>query len=75
MNSQNLNSTASELLTPEKASRFTGLSQQTLANMRCTGRGPAFHKIGAKYVRYDTVDLDQWMRSRRFHSTSEASAA
>jgi len=43
------------LLTPSQAAEFTGLSNQTLANMRSTGRGPAYFKVG-KYVRYDETD-------------------
>lgn len=63
-----------ELLTPAEAAARTGLKEATLANMRCRGDGPAFHKI-SKFVRYDSADLDRWMRARRYHSTSEASEA
>ena len=66
--------TPGELLTPDQTAKRTGLSAATLANMRCTGRGPVFHKI-AKYVRYDSNDVDAWMRSRRYTSTSQESAA
>ncbi|WP_155986381.1 helix-turn-helix domain-containing protein [Novosphingobium resinovorum] len=61
---------AGKLLTPSEASEHTGLGIQTLANMRNTGRGPAFFKI-SRFVRYDENDLDEWMRSRRFTSTSQ----
>lgn len=71
---QNEEERGGELLTPAQASRVTGIAEGTLANYRTTGRGPAFHKI-ARYVRYDSTDLDQWMRSRRYTSTSQASAA
>lgn len=60
-----------ELLTPSDAAKRTGLKEATLAQMRCRGDGPAFHKI-ARFIRYDSVDLERWMRSRRFRSTSEA---
>lgn len=62
---------AGELLTPSDAAKRTGLKEATLAQMRCRGDGPAFHKI-SRFVRYDSIDLDRWMRSRRFRSTSEA---
>lgn len=75
MNEQStIEAPAGELLTPAQAARRTGLKEATLANMRCRGDGPAFLKI-SKFVRYDSCDLDQWMRSRRYTSTSQASAA
>jgi len=58
------------LLTPQEAATFTGLKDQTLANMRHTGRGPVYFKVG-RYVRYDERDLAAWMRRRRFTSTSQ----
>lgn len=63
-----------KLLTPSEAAARTGLKEATLANMRCRGDGPAFHKI-SKFVRYDAVDLERWMRSRRFRCTSELRSA
>lgn len=73
MNDQSTISQASagELLTPSQAAKRTGLKEATLAQMRCRGDGPAFHKI-SRFVRYDSVDLDRWMRSRRYRSTAEA---
>lgn len=65
---------AGKLLTPLEAAAFTGLSDQSLANMRSTGRGPAYFKVG-RYVRYDEHDLSAWMRSRRYTSTSQEAAA
>lgn len=64
-----------EMLTTAQASELTGLVETTLANMRCTGKGPPFYKMGGgKYVRYDSNELMAWMRSKRCASTSEASA-
>ena len=65
---------ASELLAPQQAAAVTGLSADTLANMRSTGRGPAYFKVG-RYVRYDAGDLAAWMRSRRYTSTSQEAVA
>lgn len=65
--------TAGELLTPSQAAARTGLKETTLAQMRCRGDGPIFHKI-SKFVRYDSADLERWMRSRRYTSTSEVAA-
>ena len=64
-----------EMLNTAQASKITGLLETTLANMRCTGKGPPFYKMGGgKYVRYDYNDLIDWMRSKRCVSTSEFSA-
>lgn len=72
MNAQNHAFAAGgELLTPAEAASYLGLSAGTLANFRCTGEGPAFHKV-ARFVRYDREDLRNWMRSRRYRSTAEA---
>ena len=72
MNSENTAfAIGGQLLTPAEAARITGLTEGTLANFRVNGRGPAFHKV-ARYVRYDSADLQNWMRSRRYRSTAEA---
>lgn len=68
--------TAGRLLTPREASALSGLSVKTLANLRCQGGGAPYYRIGGgKFVRYDQHELASWMRSRRFTSTSQESAA
>ena len=74
MNEQPVPHGGGELISTEQAARRSGLSVSTLNTMRCTGRGPAYFKIG-RYVRYDSNDLAAWLRSRRFTSTSQESAA
>jgi hypothetical protein len=64
---------ASSLLKPDAAATIIGVSPKTLANLRCSGKGPAFYKVGGR-VRYDTAELESWMRSRRYTSTSEATS-
>jgi excisionase family DNA binding protein len=66
--------TGGKLLSTTEAAAYTGLSDQTLANYRSSGRGPAYFKVG-RYARYDEHDLRAWMRSRRFTSTSQESVA
>ena len=44
------------LLRPTEAAKSLGLHPQTLANLRHTGRGPAFVKLGSA-VRYDADAL------------------
>jgi|GWRWMinimDraft_5_1066013.scaffolds.fasta_scaffold123695_1 hypothetical protein len=71
--SENTATTNGQMLAPEAAGRITTLSPKTLANMRVVGGGPPFYKVG-RYVRYDRIELEQWMRSRRYYNTAEASA-
>lgn len=52
------------------AAAHLGLSKSTLDKLRLTGGGPAFLKLG-KVVVYDPADLDEWLASKRRHSTSE----
>ena len=68
------NNNSGELLTPEQVAKWTGLTRGTLANLRVRGSGPAYFKV-ARFVRYDSNDVDAWLRSRRYTSTSQESAA
>ncbi|MCP5382036.1 MAG: helix-turn-helix domain-containing protein [Kordiimonadaceae bacterium] len=52
------------------AAAYCGLSKSTFDKYRITGEGPAFLKLGRAVV-YDLKDLDFWMESNRFTSTSE----
>lgn len=61
------------LLTPAEAAVHVGLSIQTLANFRTIGGGPVYFKL-SRFVRYDEADLNDWMRRRRFTSTSQERA-
>ena len=62
-----------DLLSVKQAAEVVVLSVSALNRFRVTGEGPPYFKVG-RYVRYDRDDLKVWMRSRRFRSTSEASA-
>jgi len=64
----------SELLTVKQAAVFVGLSVPTLNRMRVQGGGAPYYKLGAQ-VRYDRAELEVWMRSRRYTSTSQETAA
>lgn len=48
------------MLSTRRAADFLGLSPGTLANWRCSGTGPEFHKLGAKAVRYRVAALRRW---------------
>lgn len=55
----------------KNASTYTGLSEKTLATMRCHGNGPKFVKRGRIF--YFTADVDEWMNSQgRLTSTAQA---
>ncbi len=53
------------------AAAYVGLSESTLAKMRCRGDGPRYSKAG-KIVLYATAVLDDWLEARSRLSTSEA---
>lgn len=63
-------SAPSKMRVPEAAS-YLKLSPSTLNKMRCSGGGPRFAKAGPRVVIYDRSDLDEWLKSRTWHSTSE----
>jgi len=54
----------------DKVADLLGLSKSTLAKMRLSGKGPVFSKLGRRVV-YRPEDVDAWIASRRFRSTSE----
>ena len=48
-----------------------GLTPATLEKLRVIGGGPSFYRVGPKRILYDPADLDSWVRSKKFASTSE----
>ncbi len=53
------------------ASLYTGLSEKTLAMMRCNGTGPQFIKRGRVFYYQD--DVDAWLNAQgRLTSTAQA---
>jgi len=53
------------------ASKYTGLSEKTLAMFRCNGKGPKFIKRGRIF--YYQTDIDEWMNANgRITSTAQA---
>lgn len=57
------------LLTDQQIEEMYGVNRKTLANWRVKGLGPSFVKIGAA-VRYRAEDVQEWIDSRVFSSTS-----
>jgi len=64
------NTAIHERLRTIDAASYCGLSKSTLDKYRLTGEGPVFIKLG-RVVVYDVTDLDTWLNSNKFHSTSE----
>jgi excisionase family DNA binding protein len=60
------------ILTTKEAANYLRLGKPTLEHFRVSGAGPKFCKLGGA-VRYRKSDLDEWLASRVFASTSEAS--
>src|SRR5687768_6000927 len=57
----------------KNASSYLGLSEKTLAMMRCQGTGPRFVKRGRIF--YYKKDLDEWLETARYTSTAQAQQA
>jgi predicted DNA-binding transcriptional regulator AlpA len=64
--------TAREYLTPQQAGHYVGLTERTLTEKRRNGTGPRYTRLGGPTgrVRYSRQELDRWMESRTFESTS-----
>lgn len=50
-------------LDSEKAAGYLGSTAGTLRNWRATGKGPRYHVVQDRLVRYHTDDLDSFVRS------------
>ena len=57
-------------LTRRQAAAYLKLGESTLAKLFVSGEGPPAIKIG-RSVRYSSLDLNQWMVTRRRQSTSD----
>jgi hypothetical protein len=60
--------------TTEEAAPYVRRSPSNLEKLRTYGGGPRYSKQRGK-VLYHTSDLDEWLRSASFASTSEQEAA
>lgn len=47
----------------KNSAKYVGLSEKTLAMMRCCGKGPDFIKRGKVF--YFKADLDDWIQAGR----------
>lgn len=51
-------------LSPDEVESIYGIPKKTLANWRCSGRGPAYYKYGSR-IRYLSEDMEQWIQGFR----------
>jgi excisionase family DNA binding protein len=67
-------SSEQELLTPREAAAYLRVSKSYLDKLRVYGGGPRFLRLGKRKVLYRKFDLDAWLASQSFDSTSEYEA-
>jgi predicted DNA-binding transcriptional regulator AlpA len=60
-----------QFLNEKQVSELTGIALPTLRNYRCTGKGPAYHKIG-RSVRYSMYDIQAFMESCRIKPLNQS---
>jgi len=48
-----------------EAAGYIGVSVWTLAQMRASGEGPVFYRLGRRLIGYRRDDLDAWLQARR----------
>ncbi len=65
------NKFVSDLLNTDEAAAYLRCSQSYLNKLRCSGGGPDFVRLGLRKIVYRRADLDFWIRSRRYESTSQ----
>jgi predicted DNA-binding transcriptional regulator AlpA len=65
----------SHLLTIEDAAAQLGVTRGYLAQLRVTGKGPAFRAITPRTIRYAQEDIDAWVASAKRRSTSDQKSA
>ena len=56
-------------LRPRDFKREYGVPEQTQANWRSTGRGPAFVRISPRMVIYERSAIEKWLAARRIEPT------
>lgn len=66
------------VLTTKEAAVYLGLSDQTLANWRVRGRGPAYLRLGGAgrpRIVYLPEDLDAFLRANRVQTSGSKAVA
>ncbi|MEE9913255.1 MAG: helix-turn-helix domain-containing protein [Deltaproteobacteria bacterium] len=50
-------------ITPKEAAEIYGLSEGTLANLRCKKQGCRYYRVGSRKVMYLVSDFEAWLKS------------
>ena len=53
------------LLNTQEAAQYLGVREQLLVAWRYESRGPAFHRLGGRLVRYSADDLNAWLEDQK----------
>lgn len=69
-----MNQHESGLLREGEAAKRLGLSPRTLQKWRLNGKGPRFHVVGPRAIRYSPAMLDQFIAAGMRCSTSDPGA-
>lgn len=56
-------------VSPIEAQEIFGISEATLANWRCSKKGPNFYKIGG-LVKYNIEEFEQWILEHQISNYS-----
>lgn len=65
------NTPIASLASPQEVAEVIGLTVTALANMRMTGTGPKFVRLGPRHIRYRWADVEAWMNENTHQSTDE----
>jgi hypothetical protein len=59
------------LATPAQVAKYLRNAQAALAQMRYTGNGPKFTKVGGRRVLYNWDDLLEWIKKNTIQRTDD----
>lgn len=62
------------LLDEKQVAARLGVSVRALQRWRAVGLGPTFARIGPRFIRYESADVDAFVASGRAHSLAEERA-
>lgn len=54
-----------QLATPEQVADYLQIPVKTLAEWRSRGIGPNYKKPGGRHVRYNWVDVQEWINTQQ----------
>jgi len=57
--------TKAEFMTPEQTAAYLNVPIRTLEKWRYLRRGPAYHRLSYREVRYKPADIDRWLKQQR----------